>query len=196
MYEISKFVVNEDNKQHLAHNSFQVINAEIEEIYHEELNFSGLSYIYIAESNGQLIGCIRVMKWNKKDILFIRKLFQINPLNSFGDPVYSNYWHIGRFAISSSLGLSSVSLLKQLIIFAIHPIYHDENSYMLAECDRRLLRTVHSLGMDVVQLDKGIQYLGSETIPMYISKKGLTNFYNRCGYLLESRIESINYQFA
>ncbi len=33
--------------------------------------------------------------------------------------------------------------------------------------------------IDTIQLGKGIHYLGSETIPVYSTKEGLLNFYNK-----------------
>lgn len=45
------------------------------------------------------------------------------------------------------------------------------------------------LGIDTVRLGEGVHYLGSETIPVYSTRKGLLNFYHKFStrnYLLET----------
>jgi hypothetical protein len=77
--------------------------------------------------------------------------------------------------------IPSVSLFKQLMAYAIHPIYQEQDGFMIAECDSKLLRVMNLLGIKTVRLSNGLNYLGSETIPVYADKKGLTAFYQKYG---------------
>jgi hypothetical protein len=153
---------------------------QIESVYHEDLAFSSDAQIYIVEDKREnMIGCIRVMRWNKVDKLPIEKIFNINPLNCIESSCNSTCWHVGRFAVDSRTEISTVSLFKQLMMYAIHPIYQAENGYMIAECDSKLLRVMNLLGIKTVNLGNSVCYLGSETIPIYADKKGLTTFYRK-----------------
>lgn len=121
------------------------------------------------------------MKWNKVVLLPIQKIFNINPLDCINSSCNSTYWHVGRFAIDSCMEIPSVSLFKQLMAYAIHPIYQEQDGFMIAECDSKLLRVMNLLGIKTVRLSNGLNYLGSETIPVYADKKGLTAFYQKYG---------------
>lgn len=87
------------------------------------------------------------------------------------------YWHIGRFAIDSFAGIPTITLFKQLMMYAIHPIVCDDNSYMIAETDSKLLKVMNALGIETIQLGNSVNYLASETIPICSSKNGLIWFY-------------------
>lgn len=63
------------------------------------------------------------------------------------------------------------------MIYAITPICEQQNSYMIAECDSKLLRVMGLLGISTVRLGSGVHYLGSETIPVYSNRMGLMSFY-------------------
>ena len=179
LYNIARFVVKINYLHYFENiNTNLQIEQEIEHIFQEELLYSGLYKIYVAEDTaGEMIGCIRIMQWNRMDKLPMQKIFVINPLDSIENAEDTTFWHVGRFAIDSSTGISTVSLFKQLMIYAIYPIYQEVNGYMIAECDRRLLRTVNLLGIKTVALGKSVNYLGSETVPIYADKKGLSVFY-------------------
>ena len=90
---------------------------------------------------------------------------------------YAEYWHIGRFAIDSSIGVSPVHLFKQLMIYAVTPIMKSEYGYMVAEVDAKLLKVVNALGIHTINLGESIYYLSSETVPIYASQEGITPFY-------------------
>ena len=49
---------------------------------------------------------------------------------------------------------------------------------MIAETDSKLLKVMNTLGIETVRLGHSINYLASETIPVYSSKNGLLLFYN------------------
>lgn len=90
-----------------------------------------------------------------------------------------NYWHIGRFAIDSFAGISTLLLFKQLMVYAINPIIQSENSYMIAEVDIKLLKTLNILGIQTIKFGNSKRYLASETIPICSSREDLSSFYDR-----------------
>jgi hypothetical protein len=193
LFDIAKFVVRVNYKKHKGYDFItKVSEKEIESVYQEELSFADNSLIYIAENNKQqTIGCIRVIKWDKKSILPIEKIFNMNPLNYISGTSRSSYWHIGRFAVDFCECAASVSLFKRLMMYAIYPICQDYDGHMIAECDSKLLRVMNLLGIDTVNLSNGIEYLGSETIPVYASKKGLNKFYNNHYHLYGINSDSL-----
>lgn len=179
LYEIAKFVVEENHKHNFSKTNNKInIEEKIEAVYQEELIYADNSDIFIAENNNCcIIGCIRVMKWNMKHRLPMHKTFGINPLEHITTLKNTTFWHIGRFAISNCLDISNGRLFKQLMIYAIYQIYQEEDGYMIAECDSRLLQIINILGINTISLGKGLQYLYSETIPIYANKTGLSKFY-------------------
>ncbi|MDR0349188.1 MAG: hypothetical protein LBH90_06830 [Tannerella sp.] len=50
---------------------------------------------------------------------------------------------------------------------------------MLAECDCKLFRALSAAGLRINQLGKPVHCLGSETIPVYATRQGVEDFYNR-----------------
>lgn len=179
LYDLARFIVLENYKHHQKlSDETQLCFDEIQGVYNEEVQYFSQSKIFVARNyENKIVGAIRVMKWNKKDELPITKLFGIDSIN--GTSLKDNnacIWHVGRFAVSSDLGRGGLSLFRVLMMYAVAPICKQENGIMIAECDSKLFRTVSSLGMDVIALNEGIEYLGSVTIPMYATSKGLTEF--------------------
>lgn len=179
LYELAEFVVKENYKHHVGCLSSEHIKDEIDAVYEEELSYLDNSTIFgVRNTAGKIIGSIRVFKWDRRKILPIQKIFGISPLSAIHTEEIYSYWHIGRFAIDSFAGISTITLFKQLMVFAVHPIICDEESYMIAETDSKLLRIMNALGIETVQLGDSLNYLASETIPICSSKKGLSAFYN------------------
>jgi hypothetical protein len=198
LYDVAKFVIKENYKHHIGeYKMTEKADEEVKSVYKEELLFSETSQIYIAENqNNQMIGCIRVMKWDGKSLLPVHKIFNINPLNYIKNTKYSSFWHIGRFAVDSCKNIPSISLFKKLMMYAIYPICRELDGYMIAECDSKLLRVMNLLGIDTVCLGSGINYLGSETIPVYANKEGLSKFYHKYYHscISETQDENIRFQ--
>lgn len=177
--ELSRFVVEENYKHHSTNPpSKEKLESDVMTIYNEEKAlYSDTSNIYIARYDHKMIGSIRVFKWDRKKELPIVRMYGINPLKTISHEKYAEYWHIGRFAIDSSIGISPVQLFKQLMIYAVTPIMKSENGYMVAEVDAKLLKVVNALGIHTINLGESIYYLSSETIPIYASQEGITPFY-------------------
>lgn len=181
LYALCEFIVIENYKHHMKVNyTYQDLLGEINEVYFEELAYSPYSEYFVAKDKfGKMIGCIRTMKWNKKISLPIQKIFDINPLSIYSSnekPI--TFWHVGRFAISKDILFNTLTLFKQLVWLAINPICQDTNSVMIAECDKKLMKSLNMLGIKTLQLGNGIHYIGSETIPISVEKQDLLDFYN------------------
>ena len=51
---------------------------------------------------------------------------------------------------------------------AVQPIVEDKYSYMISEIDSKLLKVMKVLGFGTRQIGKSIDYLTSETVPVYV----------------------------
>lgn len=181
LYEISSFVISQNYTRHSKRFLSKKDFREIEYVFNEELEFLKFSILYIVrDKRRKLIGSIRVFKWDKTLITPMQKLFNISPNELIDNSINSNYWHIGRFAIDSLCGIKTVTIFKQLMILAVDPIMKDNNSYMLAETDTKLLKVMNALGFETSKLSKPIIYLSSETVPIFATKAGISPFYKRC----------------
>lgn len=187
LYELAEFVVRENYKHHVGVFSSESIMEEIYNVYQEELQYVDYSMIFVVRNSaGKIIGSIRVFKWDRKTILPLQKIFGINPLKIIHQERDYSYWHIGRFAIDSFAGIPTITLFKQLMVYAIHPIVCDDKSYMIAETDSKLLKVMNVLGIETIQLGHSINYLASETIPVCSSKNGLLLFYKHYANLYQA----------
>ena len=184
--QLAEFVVSENCRHHCADESVVSEDVDcIKAICQEEKSFAN-SYIYIAYNNlGKIIGSIRTFKWDKNSLLPMEKIFGINPIDAVPHGKDYDFWHIGRFAIDSYSGISTLTLFKQLVYLSIMPIIEDPKGCMIAEMDSKLLRTLNILGIETVRLGKSVEYLHSETIPVYSERKGLLYFYNRNSDILK-----------
>lgn len=186
--EISRFIVKENYVHHLKTKSEPRLDADIFDVFTEEnYLYSPNSKIYIARTyNGQIIGCIRSFRWDKQKILPIEKIYGINPLRAIHGGEKYNFWHIGRFAVTKLSRITTLTLFKQLMVLAVKPIVEDKDSCLIAEVDSKLLKVVNALGLDTCQVGQPINYLASETTPIFASKKGVSKFYSKYSYLLEA----------
>ena len=149
LHELAEFVVTENYKHHVGSFTAASIKAEVDSVFQEELQYIDSSIIFaVRNMMGKIIGSIRVFKWDRKKTLPVQKIFGVNPLSSIHTEV------------------------------AIHPIVCDDKSYMIAETDSKLLTVMNALGIQTVQLGDSVNYLASETVPIYSSKIGLLPFYN------------------
>lgn len=180
LHDVASFVVTENYNHHSSGSIPESAMQEIEDIYREELSYSGNSECFIVRNNrGKIIGCIRVFRWDKQTPTPMQKIFHISPLEKIESNSSTTFWHIGRFAIDSSSGFSTITLFKQLMTLAVAPIMKEEDSYMIAETDSHLLKVMNALGIETKQIGNPLIYLASETIPVCSSKEGLTDFFIR-----------------
>ncbi|CAM1372976.1 hypothetical protein [Tenacibaculum xiamenense] len=175
--KLAEFVVKENFKHH-TNNVPRNCKEDIELVYDEEIKYKEHSNIFVAKDNlGNIAGTIRVLKWNYVDKLPIEKIFGINPLMITGYAPIKPIWHIGRFAIRKEI--CDVTLFKKLVVYGILEICKDENAVAFAEIDSKLMRVLRLMGIQATIIGESINYLGSETIPVCFTYKGLINFYNK-----------------
>lgn len=187
LYELAEFVVRE-NYRHHEYNSFPSTN-EVENICNEERRLVNLSRVLVARNEaGQIIGSIRITKWDKKTTLPIESLFGLNPLDLAINDKVTTFWHIGRFSISQKGAYSAMLLMRKLMIHAVYPIVNEVTGCLLAEVDRKLFNVLGKLGINVYQLAPSLHYLASETIPVYSTSKEMMTFYERNKYLYETSV--------
>ncbi|MGG8495310.1 hypothetical protein ACQY1Q_02740 [Tenacibaculum sp. TC6] len=201
VYNLSKFVVEENFNHHIEKDDFKSIKKYILSVYKEEVQYVPNSKIFVSKDDlGKITGSIRVLKWNYIDKLPIQRLFGINPLLNIEDRCFNEIWHIGRFAIKK--GIKDSNLFKKLMICAISPICSHTENFAFAECDSKLLRVLSLLGIKAKVVGKSINYLGSETIPVCFSYTGLIGFYEENKHLITNQelLEKItfneNYTFV
>lgn len=199
LFELATFVVTENFKHHTNCVKPLGYENEINSIFKEELNYFNNSQIFVSRDfDKSIIGSIRVLRWNYLDTLPIQKIFNINPSLFIDENPQKPIWHIGRLAIRR--GIRNINLFKQLMVCAIAPICDNENAVAFAECDTHLLRVLQAYEIHAKPIGKPVFYLGSETIPILMSYKGLINFYNKNLDIqpmgIRNKIESKNYTFG
>jgi hypothetical protein len=188
---LAEFVVFENYKHHQKEFIKNTeMNKEVLQIYSEELNCFEQSKIYVARNDqNETVGSIRIMKWNKEQEFFSSKIFMDKILNADDN---EHFWHVGRFAVSSNLGIQGLNLFRVLMLYAIAPICKYDKGIMFAECDSKLFKIVRYLGMETIALSDGIEILGSLTIPTYTTRSGLTEFVLRNQSLVLEVESSLN----
>lgn len=183
----SKFVLKEYYERNNCGSILNEILAEkLQEIYKEDLDFFDNSKYYLAKRNDQVVGSIRVTKWDGKQILPIQRLFEIDPRRKFPDKLL---WHVGRFAVSQEPGINT--LFKKLMVCAVAPIYFTEGSVMLAECDLKLVKAIELLDIEVNIIGKPFVYLYSETVPIAIHSVCFERFIKKHAYLCHQILSPI-----
>ncbi|MDD2618835.1 MAG: hypothetical protein PHT87_08590, partial [Bacteroidales bacterium] len=65
----------------------------------------------------------------------------------------------------------------QIAVALCHVPDLQQKGIVFAECDSKLLRTMKLMGIRVHSLGNGIEYLGSETIPVYSTYDDLVGFF-------------------
>ncbi|MEO7979059.1 hypothetical protein [Flavobacterium sp.] len=177
IFHMSKFVVTENFNHHANEVYSSSYQNDIESVYQEEMEFLKNSKIFIFKNDlDELIGTIRVLKWDFIKPLPIQKMFDIDPFMCTEGNSINEIWHIGRFAIKK--GTRDINLLKKLLVCAIAPVCANKDNIAFAEIDAKLLRVLQLMGIRAKVVGKSIEYLGSETIPVSMSYHGLIDFYN------------------
>lgn len=181
--ELAEFVVEENYRHHSVLNT-DIPSAEVERVFNEERRLINLSHILVARNKtGEIVGSIRITKWDRKTELPMETLFGLNPLDLAISTIVTTFWHIGRFSIRKDSQYSTILLMKILMIHAIYPIVKEVTGCLLAEVDRKLFNVLGKLGIAVSQLAPSINYLASETIPIYSTSEAMLEFYNRNKHL-------------
>lgn len=179
----SYFVIQENYKHHKknmltqADNMISFKEEYLSILLEEKSHFKYSSIIVATDTLGNLIGSIRVMKWNDNpNPIAMTTLFENDLVNKESlINAYQHVWHVGRFAICKGCK-EQMTLFRLLMVYAISPIFNYNNGVLLAEVDEKLLRIMRLLKINAFTLGEGVEYLGSMTIPVMITKEGLRLF--------------------
>lgn len=178
--EVAEFIVKENYGHHWSqYTTDDALSKEISSVYAEERMHLNSQFYLARTHQGNLIGSIRVFKWNGRDVLPIERIFHINPLKKIGTGKNYSYWHVGRLAIKQHAGFSTLTLFKELMALAICPVVHDKYGYMIAETDCKLLRVMNMLGIHTTIVGEPMVHLASMTVPIFSSRTDLTPYYNK-----------------
>lgn len=152
-------------------------DVEINNLYKEDQALFDHSVYYILKSrrDNKIHGSIKIAYWDRTSSLPIEKLFDLNAQKVIPAGT-SHIWHIARFAISNDIPCCRITILKKLLFNAFYPVYSKGNGLILAECDKKLTTVLNQIGIKTYVLKESIQYLGSETVPIYIKSEWLQNF--------------------
>lgn len=150
---------------------------ELDHLLREDTAFYGSSLYYILRDvkEHQIYGSIKTTYWDKNTPLPIEKLFNVHP-ETLIVPEITNYWHIGRFVISQKIPKDRISILKKMLFNAFFPVYSLGKGLIVAECDKKLTITLDKLGIRSCALGNSIEYICSETLPIYIRSEWLNGF--------------------
>ena len=178
---MAEFIVKENYHQHQSLLGLpDEYQDTVNNLFWEDAQIFKNSVFCIATRNEEIVGSVKITKWNPNIVLPIQKLFNIHPGQLLSEHVKS-IWHIGRFAISKN-AKDGASLLKSLISIAIYPICKSNKSLMLAECDSKFVRVLNLIGIQTHTLAPGISYLGSETLPVCSTQEWLSLFLNKSNH--------------
>ncbi len=181
--ELSEFVVTENFNHHENDTDAEQFRAEVDDIYLEEKSFNNSKIFVSRDSDQKINGSIRVLKWNRTDVLPLEKLFSINPQDIIKNKG-TDIWHIGRFAIKKGIDKTGFGVFKTLMAYALNEVCQNENSVAIAECDAKLLKVLKLMGIEAITLAKPIHYLGSETIAVLLTYNGLKRFLDKNCHLM------------
>lgn len=186
---VSTFVVTQNLLHHASRQSTIGSNLLHKSVYTEDnLYFNNSKYYVARNQSDDIVGSIRVMRWDGVQQLPFEKEYNLK-ISDFTDSTNASFvWHIGRFAIRS--GIRSIILLKKLMVIAIAPIVEKENTISFAECDVKLLHALKMMKIDFERISEEKEYIGSSTVAILLSTPSLLAFYENNVHLLHA-IESL-----
>ncbi|MBW7892459.1 MAG: hypothetical protein H3C48_15825 [Chitinophagaceae bacterium] len=149
---------------------------ELSGLLREDMSFFDQSVYYVIRHRitTEIFGAIRTTYWDREAVLPIEKLFGIDLKMVL--PEKDNLWHIGRFVISRRLPINRISFLKKILYNAFYPVFHFGSGLIIAECDKKVILTLQKLEIPSNILGASIEYICSETFPIYIESNDLSTF--------------------
>tara|TARA_R110001583_G_scaffold25760_2_gene93064 strand:- start:11490 stop:12206 length:717 start_codon:yes stop_codon:yes gene_type:complete len=192
--DVSRFILRVNHQVHLNSN---IINyADLVKTKELDLKSFSTSYFYAIKNREQeIVGTIKAEKWDGKSKLPIEDDFDINVddiLNRL-DFKPNEIWHIGRFAIDQQkirkdflLRNNRITILKLLLTSVLQHVCMNSNNVYLAESDKKLFDKLKLMGINSSQIGESKMYLGSETVPIFNTAKGVEKFVNKHKHLCYS----------
>jgi len=179
--ELIRFVVKENYQHHGVRRSTEEREAEIAMLCEEESQYTD-SQIFAAISDHTLCGSIRICRKLPGQVLPLEKLYalDVNALTAERSTIY----HIGRFAVSKGVDRCGIRIFRTLMALTLNIADQDHDGTVFAECDSRLLRTVRHLGIEAQIIGEPVLCLGSETVPVRMSRESYQKFLSKNKALL------------
>jgi hypothetical protein len=167
---------------------------EVEACIKEDKHLFKHSHFYALKTKeGEIFGTVNACLWNGEDELAIEREYnldikQLLKMRGLNPP---QVWHIGRFAIdrqfinqNEKLKRFHVFYFKLLLTCAFsHVCIHPDN-LAIAECDKKLQKTLVGLGVFSEELSKGHFVLGSEALPILNTGVGVQPFFDKHKHLI------------
>lgn len=150
---------------------------ELEHLLKEDHAFYKNSIYYVLRDckEHKIYGSIKTTYWDKETPLPIEELFDVSAQDLLL-PGIDHFWHIGRFVISRKIPKDRISILKKILYNAFYPVYKMGSGLIIAECDKKVTLTLEKLNVTSFVLGKSIEYICSETLPIYIRSEWLNEF--------------------
>ncbi|MGN6212009.1 hypothetical protein [Parafilimonas sp.] len=174
----------------------QSFENEFEYLLKEDLAFFGNSVYYVLRNHfdHKIYGSIKTTYWDRAATIPMEKLFGIN-VQDVLIPDYLNIWHLGRFVISGKICEERIGILKKMLFNAFYPISTMGAGLVLAECDKKLTMTLKKMGIDSFVLGDSIEYICSETLPIYIKSDWLNQYISSNSQRYLDKENSQDFQF-
>lgn len=184
LHQLDQFVLKVYYYHHLKQNFYP--KNELSVMIQEDIDSLTNSSFFVAfDNNMQIIGTIKLQKWDGENELSIEKDFKVDLkeiLRSLPSKPKQIY-HIGRFAIDQNLirrdpGLTQnrLKILKLLMYYALFPVFEKKSNIFLCECDDKLLTKLKLLGIYPQVIGPPKVHLGSKTLPIYCNHDGIKEF--------------------
>lgn len=189
--QIDQFVLRVYYYHHLRQISYP--QKELQKLIQEDTEvLSDSSFFVVYDKKDEIVGTIKLQRWNQKTILSIQKDFKVN-LEYFISGLSfkpENVFHVGRFAInqekikgSQVLKQNRITIMKLLMYYALAPINAGNTNIFFCECDEKLYTKLEFLGLHTRIIGSAKVYLGSKTVPIYCNQSGIKDFICKNNYL-------------
>lgn len=184
LFQIDRFVLNVYYYHHLKQNNYPP--SELKKLIVEDVEALPDSYFYVIfDDKGEIVGTIKLQRWNQKTVLSIEKDFKVNLKYFIHELPFrpAGIFHIGRFAINQEkikrnqvLKQNRITIMKLLMYYALIPIFKETSNIFFCECDEKLYTRLALLGLHTQIIGRPRVYLGSKTVPIYCNQAGMRNF--------------------
>lgn len=181
---ISQFILKVNHQFHLKSNHLN--HKDLIKTTEADLACFSSSYFYtIKNRKHEIIGSIKAQRWDNHSILPLEEDFNIKLCDLVKNLPFTppEVWHIGRFAIDQEkiktdpiLRKHRISFLKVLLSNAFKHFIATPNNIAIAECDKKLFQKLKLLQINSTEIGQSKIYLGSETVPILNTAKGVEIF--------------------
>ena len=185
--KLSRLVISVNYKHHLNQQSYP--NDEFIKIYGEDIQaLSNSDFYAIYDNKNEIFASVKCQKWNNSTILAIEKDFRIDLMYFIRGLNFQprEVFHIGRFVIDQDkirkntlLRQKRLDILKLLMYYALFPVFNSSYNIFFCECDEKLFSKLNLLGLYPQTIGTPMEYMGSETIPIFCDYNGIKEFFNR-----------------